>query len=280
MSHLISSISNNIIQAKDLIDDQNKNRLFIDVRLGEPTEEIESFREVHILGAVYAQIRDIFASPPTSISGNLPLPSIANLQISLDNWGVKKDTEIILYGPSLALAARGWWVLKWAAAKNVKILDGGLKAWINNGGPVAQGASAPALISSEEKIVLSAGHLPTIEVNEVSKLDANTMLIDARDEGSYLAGHIPRALNIPAANQWTPASSLRTINEMKKIYSELKVISGNEVIVYCGGGVLSALTVLILSTIGINSRLFVGSWSEWNKDSERMARSVSNGGLS
>ena len=67
---------------------------------------------------------------------------------------------------------------------------------------------------------------------------------------------------------------------MKKIYSELNVISGNEVIVYCGGGVLSALTVLILSTIGINSRLFVGSWSEWNKDSERMARSVSNGGLS
>ena len=279
MSHLISSISNNIIQAIDLIDDQNKNRLFIDVRLGEPAEEIESFREIHILGAVYAQIRDIFASPPTLTIGNLPLPSIANLQIILDNWGVNKNTEIILYGPSLALAARGWWVLKWASVKNVKILDGGIKAWINNGGPVAQGDAAQVLIPPGEKIVLSAGHLPTIEVNEMAKLDTNKILIDARDEGSYLAGHIPRALNIPAANQWTPASTLRTINEMKKIYSELIVTSENETIVYCGGGVLSALTVLILSSIGINSRLFVGSWSEWNKDSERMARSASNGRL-
>lgn len=279
MSHQFSSISDQVVQASDLLAHDNKNRLFIDVRLGDAPLELESYLDCHIFGAVHAQIRDVFAAPPTADSGNLPLPAIEDLQRTLEAWGVDSETEVIVYGPSPALAARGWYVLKWAGLDKVRILDGGLKAWINNGGPVARG-DAPARLASGgtktgTRLSLSPGNMPSISVAEVENLGHDALLIDARDEGSYLAGCIPRAVNIPAAELWTPASTLRTTREMTKLFTEAGVSPEREVVVYCGGGVLSALTLLTLSSVGVTPRLFVGSWSEWNKCPVRMARSAS-----
>lgn len=274
MKHLLSSISQDVVQAADLLAAPSRNRLFIDVRLGEPDEELESFRDCHILGAVHAQIRDVFASEPSADSGNLPLPDIEHLRQTLLGWGVDGETELVAYGPSAALAARGWWVLKWAGLKNVKVLDGGLKAWINNGGPVARGDAHPRLRTSGAPLVLQPGGLPSISVQEVEVLPENTLLIDARDEASFLSGAIPGAINLPAAEQWTPGATLRTIREISQIYADAGVSPQQDVVVYCGGGVLSALLVLTLSSLGAKPRLFVGSWSEWNKSPARLARSA------
>ncbi|MBN9427088.1 MAG: sulfurtransferase [Burkholderiales bacterium] len=273
MKHLLSSVSQDLVQAADLLAAPSRNRLFIDVRLGEPDEEYESFLDCHILGAVHAQIREVFAAEPSADSGNLPLPDIDRLRQTLLGWGVDGETEVVTYGPSAALAARGWWVLKWAGLKDVKVLDGGMKAWINNGGPVARGDSHPRLQASGVPLVLQPGQLPSIDVQEVETLPEDALLIDARDEGSFQAGAIPRAINLPAADQWTPGATLRTIREISQIYADAGVSPQRDVVVYCGGGVLSALLVLTLSSLGTRPRLFVGSWSEWNKSPARMARS-------
>ncbi|MDO9216497.1 MAG: rhodanese-like domain-containing protein [Lacisediminimonas sp.] len=279
MVHRFSSVSDQVVQAIDLLATENINRLFVDVRLGDAPLELENYRECHIFGAVHGQIRDVFAAQPSATSGNLPLPGIDALKKTLDGWGVDADTEVVVYGPSLALAARAWWVLRWAGLDHVKVLDGGLKAWINNGGAVASGDAVPRLRPSKNVLTLSPGNMPTISVAEVECLDPDSLLIDARDEASYLAGCIPRAVNLPASLQWTPASTLRTTGEITQLYTDTGVAPGSNVVVYCGGGVLSALAVLTMSALEVTPRLFVGSWSEWNKCPLRMARSA-NGGTS
>jgi thiosulfate/3-mercaptopyruvate sulfurtransferase len=273
-NHKISSRTPHVVEAAQLLDAPNENRLFLDVRLGESADELKSFRDGHIHGAVYAQIRDVFAGNPTARSGNLPLPAIEDLQRQLRAWGVDPQTELIVYGPSPALAARGWWVLRWAGLRNVKVLDGGMKAWTTQGGPLAQGDYIPARRSASEHLVLTAGHMSDISVDEVETLGRDVVLIDARDENSFLAGAIPHAVNLPSAEQWTPGATLRTTQEIAALYERTGALSGAEVVVYCGGGVLSALSVLTLSALGPTPRLFVGSWSEWNKSAERMARSA------
>lgn len=274
MSHLLSSHSEQIVQPEDLLARPNANRLFIDVHLGEPADELKSYREGHILGAVHAQIREVFAGPPTPDSGNLPLPDVAALQQQLQAWGVDADTELVLYGPSLALAARGWWVLRWAGLRNVKVLDSGLRGWVQQGGAVAQGDTVPPPRASASGLVLQPGQMPQIEVDAVAQLQPATVLIDARDEAAYLAGCIPRARHLPSAEQWTPAASLRTVAEVRQLYESVGVQPGADVVVYCGGGVLSALAVLTLEALGHRPRLFVGSWSQWNKCPRRMALSA------
>lgn len=270
-----AELSRNVASAEGLIAHPSTNRLFIDVRLGDPEEELTSFRTCHIFGAVHAQIRDVFAAPPTQTTGNLPLPSIESLQRQLDRWGVGEETEIVVYGPTPALAARGWWVLKWAGLQRVRVLDGGLTAWMAAGGAVAQG-DAIARDPASKPMCARAGHMPTIEAEEVERLDRDATLIDARDEASYLAGCIPHAKNLPASDQWTPARKLRPLPEIRQLYAEADMRANkNTVVVYCGGGVLSALEVLTMAAAtGVVPQLYVGSWSEWNKSAHRLARSA------
>lgn len=273
-NHKISSLTASVVEAAQLLDTPNDNRLFIDVRLGEPADELKSYRDSHIHGAVHAQIREVFAGTPGARTGNLPLPAIGDLQRQLREWGVDDQTELIAYGPSPALAARGWWVLRWAGLRNVKVLNGGMKAWATQGGPLAQGDLLAPRRASSDRLVLTGGHMPCVTVEEVETLPPGVVLIDARDENSFLAAAIPRAVNLPAAEQWTPGSTLRTVDEIRALYQKAGALSGADVVAYCGGGVLSALTVLTLSAMGPVPRLFVGSWSEWSKSPERMARSA------
>lgn len=274
LNHKMSSRTPHVVDAAQLLDVPHENRLFLDVRLGEPGDELKSYRDGHIHGAVYAQIRDVFAGKPTARTGNLPLPEVEDLQRQLRAWGVDRETELIVYGPSPALAARGWWVLRWAGLQNVKVLDGGLKAWTTQGGPLAQGDHVPARRASSDGLVLTPGHMPSIPVEEVEALGPDVVLIDARDENSFLAGAIPGATHLPAAELWTPGATLRTAEEIRALYEKAGALNEAQVVVYCGGGVLSALSVLTLSALGPTPRLFVGSWSEWNKSPARMARSA------
>ena len=103
-----------VVSAAHLLDNPSRNRLYIDVRLGEPEDEYLDFYKCHIHGAIHAQIRDVFASTPTESTGNLPLPDVTELEGRLMGWGVDKDTELVVYGRSPAMAARGWWTLTWA----------------------------------------------------------------------------------------------------------------------------------------------------------------------
>lgn len=278
-SHRLSSRSPHVAEAAHLLDQANDNRLFIDVCLGEPDEQLLRYRESHIHGAVHAQIRDVFAAAPTAQSGSLPLPSIESLHRQLDQWGVDAQTEIILYGASPALAARGWWVLRWAGCQNVRILDGGIRSWSSLGGPLAQGNYMPAKRSSGDALALSAGKLPDVSVEQVETLPEHVLLIDARDESAFLAGAIPRAVHLPASDLWTPDGYLRTVDEIEALLRGVGALDAEEVVVYCGGGVLSALTTLALSAFGSRPSLFVGSWSQWSRSPERMARSASTGVL-
>ncbi len=277
MSHLLSSLGRDVVQADELLRHPKQNRLFIDVRLGDPDEEFRSFRDCHIHGAVHAQIRDVFAATPTADSGNLPLPDIASLAERLQAWRIDRDTELILYGPSLALAARGWWVLRWAGLDNVCVLDGGLKAWIAEGGAVAQGDGERSRHLPASSLALRADGLPSISLSEVEALPEQTTLIDARDEASYLAGHIPRARHLAASQLWTPSGRFRTVAELRRLYQDMGMAPGGVAVAYCGGGVLSAATVLVLTALGWHPRLYVGSWSEWSRDGRRMARSATAG---
>lgn len=262
-----------VVSAADLLDHPSRNRVYVDVRLGEPADDYLDFCKCHIHDAVHAQIRDVFASTPTASTGNLPLPDVAELERRLADWGVDNETELIVYGRSPAIAARGWWTLAWAGLEHVRLLDGGLRAWKEAGGPVAEGEQR-RLARNSAPLVLRGGRLPDVSTKQIGDLGGSVVLVDARDEGAYELGHIPGAINLPAADQWNPRTLLRTANEITDIYTGAGIDADSEVVVYCGGGVLSALEVLTLKSVGIEAQLYVGSWSEWVRDPERRALSV------
>ena len=182
--------------------------LVIDCRfsLSDPDAGYAGYREGHIPGAAYAHLDNDLSSPIGEDTGRHPLPTPDALARTLRRLGVQSGCPVVVYDDAGgAIAARAWWLLRWAGHRHVRILDGGLAAWRNCGLPLesgqAVGRSGDIDVTPDEARVLTtaelAAHAGSIE---------EFRLVDARDSSRFrgdaepidpVAGHIPGSLNLP-----------------------------------------------------------------------------------
>ncbi|MEV4419787.1 rhodanese-like domain-containing protein [Patulibacter sp. NPDC049589] len=251
----------------------------LDVRwaLGDPYGR-EHHAEAHLPTAVYVDLDTELAAPASPELGRHPLPSIATLQASARAWGLRQGRPVVVYDDTAGTsAARAWWLLRWAGVADVRILDGGLGAWKAAGGELEHGPGGP---SEPGDVVLSAGHLPTLDIDEVPGVAAGGVLLDARAGERYRgetepidprAGHIPGAVSAPTAENVDADGRFRPDAELAAHYAAVGARDGIPVGVYCGSGVTAAHDVAALATLGITASLFPGSWSAWSSDPARPA---------
>ena len=66
-----------------------------------------------------------------------------------ESLGVGDDTTVVTYDHAQGLtAARMWWVFSYYGHRNVKVLNGGWRAWVNAGQPVDFGRPRPPAVVS------------------------------------------------------------------------------------------------------------------------------------
>ena len=119
--------------------------LVLDVRwrLGGPPG-IDSYRRGHLPGAVFADLDRDLAGPPGP-AGRHPLPDPAAFQAAMRAAGVSQDRPVVVYDDGDAtIAARGWWTLRYFGHEDVRVLDGGYRAWTGAGLAVTTAEPAPA----------------------------------------------------------------------------------------------------------------------------------------
>ena len=108
---------------------------------GTPGREL--YAAAHLPGAPHLDLDTALAGPP-GVRGRHPLPDPGVLQAALRACGVGDDDEVVVYDQATSLAAgRAWWVLRWAAHPQVRVLDGGLDAWRRAGLPVTTRGAQP-----------------------------------------------------------------------------------------------------------------------------------------
>ncbi|WP_165224393.1 sulfurtransferase [Affinirhizobium pseudoryzae] len=235
-----------------------------------------SFTGERIPGAIDTQAYEDFQSPPSPAGGQRPLPAIDVLQDKARAWGLRRDRMIVVYDADRSMtAARAWWVLKWAGLCDVRVLDGGLPAWVAAGLPTAVDATVPAA----SDIVLSAGHMPEFGADDAIRLAEEGVLLDARIRPNYIGGpvdpsqpprgHIPGALSAPAPDNVTDYGNFTDSATLAEMYAALGVDGQKPVGVYCGAGMSAAHTVLALASIGVAASMYPGSWSAWVHDPAR-----------
>jgi thiosulfate/3-mercaptopyruvate sulfurtransferase len=246
----------------------------LDVRwaLGDPDGE-KQYLDGHLPDAVYVNLDEELASPPSPEAGRHPLPDINDLQRAARRWGLAAHQPVVVYDDNGGLsAARAWWLLRWAGHTDARILDGGLGAWRAAGEPVATGAYR----LEAGDITLTAGGLPTVDVDTAASLARTGVLLDARAGERYRgetepidprAGHIPGALSRPAGDNLGPNGRFRPAAELQARLSDLPADA--TVGVYCGSGVTAAHEIAALQIAGIDAVLFPGSWSAWSADPDR-----------
>jgi thiosulfate/3-mercaptopyruvate sulfurtransferase len=83
------------------------------------------------------------------------------------------------------------------------------------------------------------------------------------------AGHIPGAVNVPAAGLYE-AGRMPSDEALRGLLRPA-LDRGLPVAAYCGSGVSAARDVLALAVLGVDAALFPGSWSAWSNDPGRPA---------
>ncbi|MGK7864866.1 sulfurtransferase [Falsiroseomonas sp. E2-1-a4] len=226
-----------------------------------------------ICGAVDVDLPSELAAPGGGTRGSRPLPDIAELIRNARRWGLRRDVPVVVYDHDRGLvAARGWWVLRWAGLADVRLLDGGFAAWQAAGLPAASAPGRP----EPGDVALSPGHLPVLDADGAAALARTGLLLDSRVRVNYIGGpgeprrgHIPGALSAPAADVLTEAGGFADGATLRHLYAAHGVDPSRPVGVSCGAGISAAHSVLALASIGVTAAMFPGSWSAWAVDPER-----------
>lgn len=228
----------------------------------------EQFAQGHIPGAVHF---DLFG---LSLVDTSPAPLTAFMAMIahvLEMRGVDEKKEVVFYEQTSGMrAARGLWFLEYFGHSNVKILDGGIRAWREAGYPVTTEAIAPKsarLKSEERRDVLATADdvLKALERQDVC-------ILDTRSDDEYMGkniraargGAIPGAIHIEWTQNLDPNGRYKSDAELKAMYEKAGISPQKEVIPYCQGGYRSAHSYLALRLIGFPKvRNYLGSWKEW-----------------
>ena len=243
-------------------------------RLGGPPGR-EDYAAGHLPGAVFVDLDAELCGVP-GVDGRHPLPEPDDLQKTLRRAGVREGHPVVAYdtGDGHA-AARLWWTLRWAGHPDVRVLDGGFAAWTAAGRPVEPGTAE----QPRGDFTVRPGGLPVVDADAAAALARDAVLIDARIPARYrgeiepvdpVAGHIPGAVNVPAAELTAPDGGLLPSSELRERFERAGIRLAEPVGAYCGSGVTAAHTVLALHQAGFpDAALYVGSWSNWVADPSR-----------
>jgi thiosulfate/3-mercaptopyruvate sulfurtransferase len=265
--------------AAELAQDPPPVLLDVRWRLGGPPG-IDSYRQGHLPGAVFADLDRDLAGPPGP-AGRHPLPEPAVFQAAMRAAGVSRDRPVVVYDDGDAMsAARGWWTLRFFGHPDVRVLDGGYRAWAGAGLPVTTAGPAPV----RGDFTADPGQMPVLDAAGARAVARTGRLLDARAGERYrgetepvdpVAGHIPGAVSATATGNVNPDGTFRDPAELAARFTGLGAVPGTPVGTYCGSGVTAAHEILALTLAGIPAALYVGSWSNWVTDP---ARPVATGG--
>lgn len=250
--------------------------VLLDVRwkLGGPPG-IEEYERGHLPGAVFLDLDVELAAAPGE-GGRHPLPDPDELRSVLRAAGVRKDHPVVAYdGGDGSIAARAWWLLRWACHDQVAVLDGGYAAWVADGLPVSTEEPDP---EPGDVDVVPFG-MPVLDAEGAAALARDGVLLDARAPERYRgdvepvdprAGHVPGAVNAPFSWHVAENGRWRSPEELAARFAALGVRADEPVGAYCGSGVTASSVVLALEVAGLGTAdLYAGSWSQWCVDPDR-----------
>ena len=243
----------------------------IDVRwrLDRPEAGYDDYLTGHIPGAVFASLDTELSTHGEPSEGRHPLPSTETLQAAARRWGVNAGDIVVAYDDAKSTAAaRAWWLLRQAGI-DVRVLDGGLRAWKDAGFDIATDDVVP----HAGDVVLQEIGGDALSIDEAAAFPASGILLDVRAPERYRgetepldpqAGHIPGARNLPTMLHLDAEGRLLDPETVRATFAGVGVTPGTPVAAYCGSGVTAAHTALILSEVGIDAKVFPGSWSQWS----------------
>ncbi len=239
-----------------------------------------AYDEGHLPGAIFADLEKDLSAPLSETSGRHPLPESGAFAARLGEWGLTPDDNVVVYDDhGGAFALRLWWMLRWAGHRRVGLLDGGVRAWLEQGNSLerAEVDFKPTVYPAS----FTRGDWLTTPELESELAEANCLLLDARSEARFAgraepidtrAGHIPGAHNLDFTANLDSHGRFLNEAQLRRRFAAIVSAAGSpeRVVHMCGSGVTACHNLFAMELAGWGgSRLYPGSWSEWIRDPAR-----------
>lgn len=233
----------------------------------------EVYAQLHLPGAVHLSPAQLVGGKPPA-TGKLPDPE--TLRDNLQGIGLTPETHVVAYDDE----GGGWagrliWTLDVIGHHKYSYLNGGLRAWLDEGFPVEQ--ARPEVAASRLDIRIDNGPIADREYLLKKIGDPDLAIWDARSPGEFSgerltarrAGHIPGARNY----EWTRAMDpqrgcrLRDMDAIRAELEELGLTPDREIVTHCQTHHRSGFTYLLAKLLHYpRVKAYPGSWSEWGND--------------
>jgi thiosulfate/3-mercaptopyruvate sulfurtransferase len=232
----------------------------------------EEYKKKHIPNAIFFDINKI-ADPNNSLPHMIPSKDLFSKM--MQNIGLNKDDEIIIYDNSPFLSsARAWFLFRYFGHDKIFIMQGGVKNWENNGGNITNGnvvlEKGNYIASAERKeLVVNLDQMILASQNK------ENVILDARSRKRFLgealeprpnlpSGHIPNSQSLPSSDLINKDGYLKSKDEINKIFSNIRVNTSDKIIATCGSGVSACVISIALFCLGKKDiPIYDGSWTEW-----------------
>jgi thiosulfate/3-mercaptopyruvate sulfurtransferase len=239
-----------------------------------PVDTHSRYLARHIPGAVFFDI-DEHSDHSTSLPHMLPTPEAFSRSMSA--LGIGDGMTIVIYEQEGVFSApRAWWMFRTFGAQNVRILNGGLNAWIAAGLPTESGKVHRSVATFNAKLdhnaVKGFGQIQTMIANHAQILDARSA---ARFTGTapeprpgISSGHMPGATNAPFT-ELVEDGRLKSPEKLRDLFASKGVDLRQPITTTCGSGVTAAVVALGLEIAGAKDvTLYDGSWAEYAQRTE------------
>jgi len=244
--------------------------------------DIAAYQRGHIPGAISISPDSLAYFSQTMNTSHLT--DIANVIGAFGRWGIDARHQLICYGNQAAFgrAARLFWLLEVAGAREVKFLDGGWGAWQQAGLPVATDTNRlpviPWAVPPDTTSLATARYIfehfgrPVCEILDARASGFGETALAMSTVGSaWREGHIPHALPVDFLTMIQGDGILLAPEEIRSLIAGIGprphtyVKMQAEFIVYDDGVSDSGVRgYLMLRLSGIPQvRYYPGGWEDW-----------------
>ena len=228
----------------------------------------DRYLDAHVPGAAFLD-HAVLSDP--SADYMYMLPDADRLAAGIGGLGISNDDLVVVYSSdTLMWATRAFWVLRHAGHERVRILNGGLRAWQESGGPVESGEHAyaratftprlrPEMIVGREEVLAAIGNDAVCTINALP-----AAFYEGSDAVPYARhGHITGSTNKPFS-EIAPEERYPSLEALRTALADGGYLGDERVISYCGGGISATVSAVGCLMVGKQDvAVYDGSMSEW-----------------
>jgi thiosulfate/3-mercaptopyruvate sulfurtransferase len=199
----------------------------------------------------------------------------------LQRAGVNNNTTLVLYGDfNNWFAAFAFWAIKYYGFKDLRLMNGGRKKWLEEDRPISKDipqyqlgnfkATEPdksiRAYLKQVKEALNKENIAMVDVRSPKEFTGEILAPpEYPTEHAQRGGHIPGASNIPWSQAVKDDGTFKSVEELKQLYQPKGIVPDKEIIAYCRIGERSSHTWFVLKyLLGYpNVKNYDGSWTEW-----------------